>query len=148
MLGGVKKSSLSLSMCGAYSGSLPLFSRIIVTKKGLRKGTGYHWDLFLIGLLGTVCGLFGFPFLSAATVRTVAHVSSLSVFSRTDAPGVKPKLLQVTEQRVTSLCVHIMIGKWRHLYPSYGPSASERPLGTIREEKGIASQFVFLYDLS
>ena len=50
--------------------------------------------------------------LSGATVRSVAHVSSLSVYSRTHAPGEKPVLEGVYEQRVTALCVHILICKF------------------------------------
>lgn len=48
--------------------------------------------------------------MCSATVRSVTHVSALSVFSRTHAPGEKPQLLEVKEQRLTSLAVHVMIG--------------------------------------
>mgnify|MGYP001552521444 CR=1 FL=1 len=87
---------------------------MIVNKKDrkLTKGSGYHLDLFIIGLTGIVCGIFGVPFLSAATVRSVTHVSALSVFSKTHAPGEKPVLLEVKEQRLTGIAVHIMIGRW------------------------------------
>lgn len=77
----------------------------------IKKGSGYHLDMLLIGLLTLVAGFTGTPFLVAATVRSVAHISSLSVFSRTHAPGEKPKLEQVFEQRLTALAVHILIGK-------------------------------------
>lgn len=33
--------------------------------------------------------------MSAATVRSVAHVSSLTVMSRTHAPGQKPHIIEV-----------------------------------------------------
>ena len=86
---------------------------MIVNKKDrkLKKGSGYHLDLLMIGLFGTVCGLFGVPFLSAATVRSVTHVSALTVYSRTHAPGEKPQLEEVKEQRVTGILVHIMVGR-------------------------------------
>ena len=66
----------------------------IVNKKDrlLKKGSGYHLDILVIGLLTLVGGFIGAPFMVAATVRSVAHVSSLSVFSRTHAPGEKPRL--------------------------------------------------------
>ena len=86
---------------------------IIVNKKqrNLKKGPGYHLDLLLIGgLFPVACGLLGLPMLCAATVRSVAHVSALTVFSRTHAPGEKPKLLGAQEQRVTGIVVHILIG--------------------------------------
>lgn len=85
---------------------------MIVNKKDrkLKKGSGYHLDLFLIGILSSVSGFLGVPFMCSATVRSVTHVSALSVFSRTHAPGEKPQLLEVKEQRLTSLAVHVMIG--------------------------------------
>jgi len=58
-----------------------------------------------------VGGLFGLPWMCAATVRTVAHVSALSEYSRTHAPGEKPQLLGVKEQRVTNFAVHLLIGE-------------------------------------
>jgi len=67
--------------------------------------------MLVIGLLTLVAGFMGAPFLVAATVRSVAHVSSLSVFSRTHAPGEKPQLVRMYEQRLTALAVHILIGK-------------------------------------
>ena len=43
-------------------------------------------------------------------MRSVTHVSALTVFSKNVAPGEKPKLEGVLEQRVTSFLVHILIG--------------------------------------
>ncbi|XP_074641945.1 anion exchange protein 3-like isoform X2 [Tubulanus polymorphus] len=85
---------------------------VIVEKRGriLKKGTGFHVDMLLIGLSAAASGLFGLPFMAAASVRSITHLSSLSVFSRTHAPGEKPKLIEVKEQRMTSLFVHILIG--------------------------------------
>ena len=45
----------------------------------------------------------GVPWHTAATVRSVAHTSSLSVMSKSHAPGEAPKLLEVKEQRLTNL---------------------------------------------
>jgi len=102
---------------------------MIVNKKErmLKKGSGYHLDLFLIGCFSPVCGLFGLPFLCAATVRSVAHVSALSVMSRTHAPGEKPKLVDVKEQRVTALFVHITIG----ISVLMGPILRQVPLAVL-----------------
>lgn len=41
------------------------------------------------------CGLIGAPFMCAATVRSVAHVSALTVMSQTHAPGDKPHIIEV-----------------------------------------------------
>ncbi|XP_064646030.1 band 3 anion transport protein-like isoform X3 [Lineus longissimus] len=85
---------------------------VIVNKKErrLKKGSGFHLDLFIIGILNGFCGVFGLPFMTAATVRSVTHVSALTVFSKTHAPGEKPKLLEVKEQRLTNFLVHVLIG--------------------------------------
>ena len=86
---------------------------MIVNKKdrNLQKGSGYFLDLMLVGVFASVSGLFGLPFLCSATVRTISHVSALSIYSKTHAPGEKPKLLGAHEQRVTGFAVHLMIGK-------------------------------------
>lgn len=49
--------------------------------------------------------------MCAAPVRTLAHWASLTVYSTTYVPGEKPKLINVKEQRLTNICVHIAIGK-------------------------------------
>ncbi|CAH1133077.1 unnamed protein product [Ceutorhynchus assimilis] len=85
---------------------------LILDKKErkLQKGAGYHLDIVLLSLTNILCGFFGFPWMCAATVRSIAHTSALTVMSRTHAPGQKPFLIEVKEQRLTSLCVAILIG--------------------------------------
>ncbi|PVD39547.1 hypothetical protein C0Q70_02182 [Pomacea canaliculata] len=87
-------------------------TEMILSKKErkLKKGSGYHLDQFIMGLLTFACALFGLPWMCAATVRTMAHVSALSSYSRTHAPGEKPHLLGVKEQRFTNFAVHLFIG--------------------------------------
>ncbi|XP_062574717.1 anion exchange protein 3-like isoform X1 [Saccostrea cucullata] len=76
----------------------------------MKKGSGYHLDQVLLGVLSFIGGLFGLPWMCAATVRTLCHVSSLSVYSRFHAPGEKPRLVKVREQRVTSIAVNLLLG--------------------------------------
>ncbi|KAK3587039.1 hypothetical protein CHS0354_008062 [Potamilus streckersoni] len=76
----------------------------------LKKGSGFHLDQFLMGLMTFILPIFGLPWMCAATVRTIAHVSALSVMSKTHAPGEKPKLIEVKEQRVTNILMNICIG--------------------------------------
>lgn len=59
-------------------------SELIVDKpeRGLKKGSGLHWDIVLLCLLNTFCGIFGMPWHCAATVRSVTHVSSVTIMSR------------------------------------------------------------------
>ncbi|XP_036416549.1 anion exchange protein 2b isoform X2 [Colossoma macropomum] len=85
---------------------------LIVSKKErmLIKGSGFHLDLLIIVALGGTCALFGLPWMAAATVRSVTHVNALTVMSKAVAPGDKPRIQEVKEQRVTGLLVAILVG--------------------------------------
>lgn len=74
-----------------------LIFRLIIDKKErkLKKGSGFHLDIVLVCMMNAVCGIIGGPWLSAATVRSVSHVSALTVMSRTHAPGEKPHIVEV-----------------------------------------------------
>ncbi|XP_017040442.2 anion exchange protein 3 isoform X1 [Drosophila ficusphila] len=87
-------------------------SELIVDKpdRGLKKGSGLHWDIVLLCLLNCACGLFGMPWHCAATVRSVTHVSSVTIMSRTHAPGESPRIVDVKEQRLSGFFVCLMIG--------------------------------------
>ncbi|XP_026004939.1 anion exchange protein 2a isoform X1 [Astatotilapia calliptera] len=85
---------------------------LIVSKKErmLVKGTGFHVDLLIIVVVGGVSALFGLPWLSAATVRSVTHTNALTVMSKAVAPGDKPRIQEVKEQRVTGFLVAFLVG--------------------------------------
>ncbi|XP_038047074.1 anion exchange protein 3-like isoform X3 [Patiria miniata] len=83
----------------------------------LRKGTGFHLDLFLMGALSLMAGLFGLPWMCAGPVRTVSHLGSLSVLTRTEAPGVKPRLDHIKDQRMTNFAVSLLIGLTHFIAP-------------------------------
>ncbi|KAJ8019938.1 Anion exchange protein 2 [Holothuria leucospilota] len=89
-----------------------LITALIVNKKEnkLTKGSGFHLDLFILGALACFNGFFGFPWVCAATVRSVTHVGALSMHSKSHAPGEKPRLEGIREQRVTGFLVNLMIG--------------------------------------
>lgn len=70
------------------------------------KGSGFHLDLLLIVGMGGVCALFGLPWLSATTVRTVSHANALTIMSK----GEKPQIERVIEQRVSGLLVALLVG--------------------------------------
>lgn len=91
----------------------PTSCSLIVSKKErmLVKGSGFHLDLLLIVVLGGSSALFGLPWMAAATVRSVTHVNALTVMSKAVAPGDKPRIQEVKEQRVTGLLVAIMVGE-------------------------------------
>nr|KAF6277143.1 solute carrier family 4 member 2 [Myotis myotis] len=85
---------------------------LIISKKErmLQKGSGFHLDLLLIVAMGGICAVFGLPWLAAATVRSVTHANALTVMSKAVAPGDKPKIQEVKEQRVTGLLVALLVG--------------------------------------
>ncbi|XP_061588716.1 anion exchange protein 2a isoform X2 [Cololabis saira] len=85
---------------------------LIVSKKErmLMKGTGFHLDLLLIVVTGGISALFGLPWLSAATVRSVTHTNALTVMSKAVVPGDKPRIQEVKEQRVTGFLVAVLVG--------------------------------------
>ncbi|XP_030830660.1 anion exchange protein 2 isoform X4 [Strongylocentrotus purpuratus] len=96
-----------------------LLTGVIVNKKEhkLKKGTGFHLDMFIMGFLTALSGILGLPWMCAATVRTVSHVTSLSVKTRTDAPGVKPRLDHIKDQRMTNFFVSLAIGLSLYMAP-------------------------------
>lgn len=64
-------------------------------EKTSRKGGGVHWDIVLLCLINCLSSFLGGPWICAATVRAVAHVSALTVMSTTHAPGESPKVVMV-----------------------------------------------------
>ncbi|XP_018089800.1 band 3 anion transport protein isoform X2 [Xenopus laevis] len=70
------------------------------------KGSGFHLDLLLIVGMGGVCALFGMPWLSATTVRTVTHANALTITTK----GDKPQIDRVIEQRISGFLVAILVG--------------------------------------
>ncbi|XP_076368685.1 sodium-driven chloride bicarbonate exchanger-like isoform X3 [Tachypleus tridentatus] len=85
---------------------------VIVNRKEnkLKKGCGYHLDLFLLSIQIAICSILGLPWFVAATVLAMTHVNSLKMESETAAPGEKPQFLGVREQRVTHILIFILVG--------------------------------------
>ncbi|XP_069733378.1 band 3 anion transport protein isoform X2 [Phaenicophaeus curvirostris] len=85
---------------------------LIISKpeRKLVKGSGFHLDLLLIVAMGGLAALFGLPWLTATTVRTITHANALTVMTKTSAPGEKSQILEVKEQRISGLLVAVLIG--------------------------------------
>ncbi|XP_017163523.1 electrogenic sodium bicarbonate cotransporter 1-like [Poecilia reticulata] len=85
---------------------------VIVNRKEhkLKKGAGYHLDLFWVAVLIILCSFMGLPWYVAATVISIAHIDSLKMETQTSAPGEQPKFLGVREQRVTGIFVFLLTG--------------------------------------
>lgn len=84
-------------------------SRLIVSKpeRKMVKGSGFHFDLLLLVTMGGISSIFGVPWLSAATVRSVTHANALTVMTK----GPKPEIEKVVEQRISGILVATMVGR-------------------------------------
>lgn len=58
--------------------------------------------------MGGIASLFGSPWLSAATVRSVTHANALTVMSK----GPKPEISKVLEQRISGFFVAVLVGEY------------------------------------
>ncbi|MAI71182.1 MAG: HCO3- transporter [Rhodopirellula sp.] len=76
----------------------------------LVKGESYHWDLAVIGGLVGLCSLFGWPWMVAATVRSLAHVRSLAITEEVvGQENHQTEIIHVIENRITAVAIHILI---------------------------------------
>jgi len=83
---------------------------IMLEKTKGEKGVGIHLDIVLLSFLNMFSSLLGGPWICAATVRAVSHVSALVIVSANPIPGESPKLVGIRDQRVSALVVSILLG--------------------------------------
>nr|AEB80400.1 SLC4A1 [Nomascus gabriellae] len=85
---------------------------LIVSKpeRKMVKGSGFHLDLLLVVGMGGVAALFGMPWLSATTVRSVTHANALTVMGKASTPGAAAQIQEVKEQRISGLLVAVLVG--------------------------------------
>lgn len=59
-------------------------SELILDKpeRELKKGSGFHVDIVIICLMNVVCGFLGMPWQSGASVRSITHVSAVTMISQ------------------------------------------------------------------
>jgi hypothetical protein len=77
----------------------------------LKKGSGYHLDLLVVGVIVLVASLFGLPWIVAATVHSLNHVRSLATHRVVETGGQsREEIVSVRENRVSPLLVHLLIG--------------------------------------
>ncbi|MFT5326229.1 MAG: mannitol/fructose-specific phosphotransferase system IIA component (Ntr-type) [Planctomycetaceae bacterium] len=81
------------------------------TDHQLKKGEAYHLDLSVVGILAVVCSILGLPWLVAATVRSLNHVRALATVeeSISSSGDRRDRIVDVRENRVTGLAVHLLI---------------------------------------
>uniref|UniRef100_A0A668U6E3 Anion exchange protein n=1 Tax=Oreochromis aureus TaxID=47969 RepID=A0A668U6E3_OREAU len=77
-------------------------SAVIVNRKEnkLKKGCGYHLDLFWVGVLMAVCSFVGMPWYVAATVISIAHIDSLKMESESSALESGPQFCFFSEGQI------------------------------------------------
>jgi hypothetical protein len=78
----------------------------------LQKGSGYHLDLAIVGIIVLVGSFFALPWIVAATVHSLNHVKSLADTSviNTSNGTKKEVTTYVRENRVSGLLIHLLIG--------------------------------------
>nr|XP_030704824.1 band 3 anion transport protein isoform X1 [Globicephala melas] len=102
---------------------------LIISKpeRKVAKGSGFHLDLLLVMGMGGVATLFGMPWLSATTVRSVTHANALTVMGKASTPGAAAQIQEVKEQRISGLLVSVLVG----LSILMGPILSHIPLAVL-----------------
>ena len=85
---------------------------VLLSKKEhkLAKGAGFNLDMFVVGILAFGCSLLGLPWMCADTVRSASHVKALTIYSTSHAPGEKPHIITVKEQRISNIIIHLLSG--------------------------------------
>lgn len=77
----------------------------------LKKGSGYHLDMAIVGLIVLVASLFALPWIVAATVHSLNHVKSLAKTKVIDVGGTSKLVIEsVRENRLSPLLIHVMVG--------------------------------------
>ena len=83
---------------------------LIMMDRSSSKGNGLHLDIVLLSLINFVGSIFGGPWICAATVRAVSHVSALTTMSTTHTRGEGLHTVEVKDQRLSALLVSILLG--------------------------------------
>lgn len=79
----------------------------------LVKGSAYHWDLIVIGLINAFLGLFGLPFMHAILPQSPLHVKALTDYQDVKTDHGKATIqipIYVQETRLTSILSNVLIG--------------------------------------
>lgn len=73
--------------------------------------------MFVVGVVTAVTSVLGWPWMVAATVRSLAHLRSLKIYDtvpnaevKSDSTPTAKEFVGVQEQRLTGLLIHALIG--------------------------------------
>lgn len=77
----------------------------------MKKGSAYHWDLLLIGILNGALSICGLPMVHGALPHSPLHVRAMAdVEERVDQGHISTKIVRVRETRLTGIISHVLIG--------------------------------------
>mmetsp|Transcript_12119 Transcript_12119/g.16919 ORF Transcript_12119/g.16919 Transcript_12119/m.16919 type:complete len:660 (+) Transcript_12119:311-2290(+) len=79
---------------------------------GLKKGSAYHWDFFVVGITVLITGLLGIPPTNGLIPQAPLHSKALTVTEKyTDSSGqTRERILHVYEQRASNFFQALLIG--------------------------------------
>jgi hypothetical protein len=76
----------------------------------MAKPTLFHLNILIVQtLMPLVSGVFCWPFVTGAVVRSNAHVLALQVWEERALPGVRRRLVGVREQRVSGVLIGALV---------------------------------------
>ncbi|XP_070540598.1 solute carrier family 4 member 11-like isoform X2 [Ptychodera flava] len=85
----------------------------------LQKGTSYHWDLFVLGILNFIMSFFGMPMVHAVVPHSPMHVRSMAdVEEKVEFGYVQTHIVHVRETRLPTIIAHIGVGVSILMLPS------------------------------
>ncbi|XP_077465106.1 solute carrier family 4 member 11-like [Stigmatopora argus] len=89
-----------------------------VPEHKLLKGTAFHWDLVLTGLINILMSCLGLPWMHAAFPHSSLHARQLAKMEQHVENGhVYTTIVSVKETRLTSLVANILIGLSAFMLP-------------------------------
>ena len=95
------------------------FTEIVINSPGnhLQKPGGFHWDLFLVGVINIIMSIFGFPWLHMVLPHSDIHLNHVGTVKEKKTKNgeiirkIVPK--SVIEQRITGFLSHCLMMVYR-----------------------------------
>lgn len=77
----------------------------------IKKGSAFHWDFFIIGIMILLCGILGIPPTNGLIPQAPLHVRALADIREIETYGYKKIVyLRVHEQRISNFLQSLIIG--------------------------------------
>ena len=76
----------------------------------LKKGTAYHHDMMVTGVINAILSVFGLPFVHGSLPHSPLHVRALAdIEEHIENGNLSEKIVYVRETRLTTLISHVLI---------------------------------------